>query len=75
MTPQHESIDDMLLVLEPTLGIAEVVLQREPHEPRILEIRERVAALRDLIVDHWADQAAREIEDDLQLRFEDEHPF
>ena len=67
MTSGHDGVEDVLLVLGPTLDVADVVLQREQHEPRVLQIRERVAALRDLIVDHWADQAQRELENDRLL--------
>lgn len=71
MTAGHNGVEDILPALGLVLDIAELALQRELHEPRVLEIRERVAALRDLIVDHWADQAERENE----RLLDDDNPF
>ena len=72
MSAPTDIADDVLTILATVLDVIHGVLRRHDlTEPRLLQIRERVAALQDCIHDRWADLAFGELEDERQLRLAD----
>jgi hypothetical protein len=64
--------DDVLILLVDILAACERVLARaDPHDARLARIRALGAQLENAVLEHWADLAARALDDDRQLDLDD----
>ena len=63
--------DEILILLADILGASERVLARAARrDARLARIRQLGAELEDAVLEHWADVAARAVEDERQLHLD-----